>query len=253
MPSGELFLVGTGPGALDQLTGRAREALARCDVVVGYRLYLELLCPLLEGKETVSSELTQEEARAARAVELALAGRRVALVSSGDAGVYGLAGLAFELLAAAGWRPGADPVVEVVPGVTAAQAAAALLGAPLGHDWASVSLSDLLTPWPSIERRLEAVAAADFIVCLYNPRSAKRDWQLAAARDIMLWHRGAATPVGLVTNAYRPGQRVTATSLGALDPGTVDMLTIVVIGNAATVARDGLLVTPRGYQIQAPS
>lgn len=249
MTNGELYLVGTGPGALAQLTHRAREVLARADAVVGYRLYLDLLGPLLEGKETVSSALSEETARATRAVELARAGRRVALVSSGDAGVYGLAGLALELLGATGWRAGAAPLVEVVPGVTAGQAAAALLGAPLGHDWASISLSDLLTPWPVIARRLEAVAAADFVLCLYNPRSLRRDWQLAAARDILLRHRSAATPTGLVTNAYRPGQRVVTTSLGELDPGEVDMLTTVVIGNAATLSFGDLLVTPRGYHL----
>lgn len=249
MARGALYLVGIGPGALEHLTPAARAALVASDTIVGYRRYLDLLGPLLEGKELVAAELTEEVARAERAIALARQGRRVALVSSGDAGVYGMAGLALELLHRAGWRPGAAPDVEVVPGVTAAQAAAALLGAPLMHDWACVSLSDLLTPWPTIERRLAAVAAADFVVCLYNPRSRRRDWQLRAARDIFLRHRAPETPVGLVTNAYRPGQRVATATLATLDPASVDMLTTVVIGNGATIGRDGLLVTPRGYPV----
>lgn len=249
MPSGALYLVGTGPGDLAHLTPAARDALARSEVVIGYRLYLDLLGPLLDGKETVSSQLTEEAARARRAIDLARGGRIVALVSSGDAGVYGMTGLALELLHADGWRPGDAPTVEVVPGITAAQAAAALLGAPLMHDWACVSLSDLLTPWPVIAKRLEAVAAADFVVCLYNPRSHKRDWQLAEARAIFLRHRAPTTPVGLVTDATRPAQRVRTMTLGDLDITAVDMLTTVIIGNAATMDTGGLLITPRGYRV----
>ncbi len=253
MIRGCLYLVGAGPGDLAHLTPAARAALAGSEVVVGYRRYLDLLGPLLDGKEAVSSELTEEVARAGRAVDLARRGRTVALVSSGDAGVYGMAGLALEVLREAGWRPGDVPDVEVVPGITAAGAAAALLGAPLMHDWACVSLSDLLTPWPVILRRLEAVAAADFVLCLYNPRSRRRDWQLGAARDVLLRHRAPQTPVGLVTDAYRAGQRVRTTTLADLDPAAVDMLTTVIVGNSATVDCGGMLVTPRGYPVGAVS
>jgi precorrin-3B C17-methyltransferase len=249
MTRGQLALVGTGPGDLAQLTPAAHAALAGSAVIVGYRLYLDLLGPLLDGKEIIASQLTEEVARAELAIDLARRGRRVALVSSGDAGVYGMAGLALELLHGAGWRPGDAPDVEVIPGITAAGAAAALLGAPLMHDWACVSLSDLLTPWPVILRRVEAVAAADFVLCLYNPRSRRRDWQLGVARDVLLRHRDARTPVGLVTNAFREGQRVHTTTLAALDPARVDMLTTVVVGNSATIDLDGLLITPRGYAV----
>ncbi len=251
MTRGRLYLVGTGPGDLAQLTPAARTALAGSEVIVGYRLYLDLLGPLLVGKEIISSQLTEEVARAGLAIDLARRGRCVALVSSGDAGVYGMAGLALELLHGTGWRPGDAPDVEVVPGLTAAGAAAALLGAPLMHDWACVSLSDLLTPWPVILRRVEAVAAADFVLCLYNPRSRRRDWQLDAAQEMLLRYRTAGTPVGLVTNAFREGQRVHTTTLAALDPAQVDMLTTIVVGNSATIDLDGLLVTPRGYPVGA--
>lgn len=251
MTRGQLALVGTGPGDLAQLTPAARAALAGSEVIVGYRLYLDLLGPLLDGKEIISSQLTEEVARAELAIDLARCGRRVALVSSGDAGIYGMAGLALELLHQAGWRLGDVPDVEVVPGITAAGATAALLGAPLMHDWACISLSDLLTPWAVILRRLEAVAAADFVLCLYNPRSRRRDWQLGAARDVLLRHRDARTPVGLVTNAFREGQRVHTTTLAALDPAQVDMLTTIVVGNSATIDLDGLLITPRGYAVGA--
>ncbi|MDP9372981.1 MAG: precorrin-3B C(17)-methyltransferase [Chloroflexota bacterium] len=249
MTRGRLYLVGAGPGDLAHLTPAARAAFAGSEVVVGYRRYLDLLGSLLDGKEAVSSELTEEVARAGRAVEMARRGRTVALVSSGDAGVYGMAGPALELLREAGWRPGDAPDVEVVPGITAAGSAAALLGAPLMHDWACVSLSNLLTPWPVILRRLEAVAAADFVLCLYNPRSLRRDWQLGAARDVLLRHRAPRTPVGLVTDAFRAGQRVRTTTLADLDPGEVDMLTTAIVGNSATVDCGGVLVTPRGYPV----
>ncbi len=249
MGSGTLYLVGTGPGDLAHITPAAVAAIGRSAVVVGYRLYLDLLGGLLDGKEVISSQLTEETARAQYAVDRARSGTVVSLVSSGDAGVYGMAGLALELLYAQGWRPGDAPAVEIVPGITAAQAAAALLGAPLMHDWACVSLSDLLTPWEVIRRRLEAVASADFTVCLYNPRSRQRDWQLATAQEIFLVNRSPMTPVGLVTDAYRPAQQVRTTTLGADWVVSVDMLTTVIIGNAATVDAGGLLITPRGYRV----
>lgn len=249
MARGRLYLVGAGPGDLAHLTPAARAAIVGSDVVVGYQRYLDLLRPLLGSRQTIASRLTEEVARARQAVDLARRGQIVALVSSGDAGVYGMAGPALEVLQALGWRPGDAPEVEVVPGITAAGAAAALLGAPLMHDWACVSLSDLLTPWPLILRRLEAVAAADFVVCLYNPRSHRRDWQLGAARAVLLRHRAPRTPVGLVTDAYRAGQRVRTTTLGDLDPTLVDMLTTVVVGNSATVDLGGIVVTPRGYPV----
>ena len=248
--SGELYIVGTGPGAPDLLTLRARRVLEQVDDVVGYRLYLDLLAPLLAGKRVHPSPIGAEVERARQALDLAAAGRRVALVSSGDAGVYGMAGVVWEQLAA---RPGGmedAPAVEVVPGVTALLAAAAVLGAPLMHDFAAISLSDLLTPWPLIERRLEAAAAADFVTALYNPASQRRRAGLATAQAIFLAHRDPSTPVGLVRNVSRPGQAVILTTLAELQQHPVDMLTIVVIGNSTTFCWRGRMITRRGYRVE---
>jgi len=250
--SGHLAIVGLGPGGEELLTPRARQALESAEVVVGYRAYLDLLRPWLRGVEHQASELGEEVARAREAIDLARAGRRVALVSSGDAGIYGMAGPAFEVLAERGWREGDPPPVEVEPGVSAAQAAAALLGAPLMSDFAAISLSDLLTPWETIERRLEAAGMGDFVVALYNPRSARRQQRLARAREILLRWRPASTPVGVVRNAARAGQSVLLTDLGGLSDTPVDMLTIVIVGNSATFRVGNRLATRRGYRL-APS
>lgn len=247
--SGALLLVGIGPGDPRQMTGRALDALASADVVFGYSAYLDLLRPVLPGLDYRPSAITQEELRARAAVDLALAGKRVALVGSGDAGVYGLAGLAFELLEE---RDASELAVEVVPGVTAALSAAALLGAPLGHDFACISLSDLLTPWETIHLRLEAAAIADFVTVLYNPQSASRTRPFAEACAILLRHRAPETPVGLVRNGYRAEQRVTLTTLAELAGAPVDMLTTVVIGNSSTRRWRERLITPRGYLSPVP-
>jgi len=241
---GALFLVGLGPGDPGMLTGQAEHVLRSVRRVFGYSLYLDLLRPSLPELDYRPSPITHEEARACDAIAAALAGERIALVGSGDAGVYGLAGLALEILE----REGADQLhVEVVPGVTAALSAAALLGAPLGHDFCTISLSDLLTPWPVIRRRLEAAAAADFVTVLYNPASVRRTTQLPEARALFLAHRQATTPVGLVSNAYRTGQTVRITSLERLAREPVDMLTTVIIGNSSTREWGNRLITPRGY------
>ncbi|MHB8577338.1 MAG: precorrin-3B C(17)-methyltransferase [Dehalococcoidia bacterium] len=241
---GVLFLVGTGPGDPRLLTQHAIDALSSVDVVLGYALYLDLLRPLLPHLNYQPSAITEEEARSRRAVELALGGQRVALVGSGDAGVYGLAGLALELIEESGRD---DLAVEVVPGVTAALSAAALLGAPLGHDFCAISLSDLLTSRETIERRLQAAAAADFVTVLYNPASRGRRQLLSEARRIFLQHRRPDTPVGLVTNGYRDGQRVLLATLLDLPEDVVDMLTTVIIGNSTTRRWNDQLITPRGY------
>ena len=246
---GKLYVVGLGPGALDHLTPAAAAAIAAAEAVVGYRTYLELIPELLVGKEVVSSGMMKEVERCREALRLAAAGRQVALVSSGDAGIYGMAGLALEL------QPLAAPdiAVEVVPGVSAVQAAAARLGAPLMHDFAVVSLSDLLTPWTLIRRRLEAAASADFVVALYNPKSRGRATQLGEAVAILLRHRGPATPVGIVRNACRHDETVTVTDLAGLAAAEVDMLSLVIVGNRQTlVDARGRMVTPRGYQVQGP-
>jgi precorrin-2 C(20)-methyltransferase len=240
--SGKLWAVGLGPGDPSLLTGQAMEALRTVEVIVGYEGYLKQLAPLGLQAELRGSPIGAEKDRAALALELAAAGRRVALVSSGDAGVYGMASL---LLETADALPGLE--IEVVPGVTAATAAAALLGAPLGHDFACVSLSDLLTPWNVIERRLEAAGQGDLALVLYNPVSQRRTWQLPRARDILLKHRRPETPVGLVDRAHRRGMRVWHTTLVELTPEGIGMETTLIIGNSRTRTVNGRLVTPRGY------
>lgn len=244
---GHLSIVGIGPGSPDQMTGAARAAIAAAELVVGYRSYLDLLGPLLEGKERFAGRMTEELARARTAVERARGGARVALVGSGDAGVYGLAGLALELLREAGWRRGDSPDVELLPGVTALLSCAARVGAPLGHDFCAISLSDLLTPWPVIERRIEAAAAADFAIAFYNPASARRREPLAKARELLLRHRPKATPVAVVTDAWRDGERVVITDLAGLSGAEVGMTSTVLVGAGSTFAWEGFLVTPRGY------
>lgn len=247
--TGKLYLVGLGPGGLDHLTPAAEAALHQADSVVGYRPYVEQVRPLVKGKQLVAMELGQELERAAKAVDLALGGQCVALVSSGDAGIYGMAGPLFRVLADRGWD-GQTPPVEVIPGVSAMQAAAALLGAPLMQDFCAISLSDLLTPWDTILLRLEAASRGDFVVALYNPRSRERDWQLLEARRIFLEHRSGQTPVGVVHDAYRAAQRVTITDLQELDQHVdqIDMVTTVVVGNSTTYVEQGFMVTPRGYE-----
>ncbi|TDC76947.1 precorrin-3B C(17)-methyltransferase [Streptomyces hainanensis] len=244
-PRGRLALVGIGPGARDLLTPRARAELRRASVVVGLDQYLDRIADLLRpGTRLLASGLGAEEERAGAAVAEAAAGHAVALVGSGDAGVYAMASPA---LATAG----DDIDVVGVPGVTAALAAASVLGAPLGHDHAVLSLSDLHTPWAVIERRVTAAAEADLVVAFYNPRSRGRHWQLPAALALLARHRNPDTPVGLVGSATHPGQRHRLTTLGAFDPTEVDMMTLVIVGNSATRAVAGRMVTPRGYRWQA--
>ena len=197
-------------------------------------------------------ELGQELDRASRAVDLAYEGRSVAVISSGDAGIYGMAGPVFRVLTDRGWD-GQNPVVETVPGVSALQSAAALLGSPIMQDFCAISLSNLLTPWEAIQRRLEAAAQGDFVVALYNPRSRRRTWQLPEARRIFLESRSGQTPVGIVGDAFRSAQRVTITDLEHLEEHSedVDMVTIVLIGNSTTYVHGGRMVTPRGYEEKA--
>ena len=191
--------------------------------------------------------MTEELDRAIEALARARQGRKVALISSGDAGVYGMAGPTFEVLFQAGWTPDSGIEVEIVPGASALNTCAALVGAPLTHDFCAISLSDLLTPWPTIARRLDAVAYADFVVALYNPRSGRRTGQIVEAQRLFLRHRDPATPVAIVKSAYRPKQRIEFTTLERMTEADIGMLTTVLIGNSQTFVRDGLMVTPRGY------
>ena len=243
---GELHLIGSGPGDLALLTPEARSALARCPAWVGYGLYLDLLEPLRRPDQIrLDGQLTMERDRCQQALSLARQGVRVALVSSGDSGIYGMAGLALEL-----WLELAEddrPRFAVHPGISALQLAAAKAGAPLMHDFCTVSLSDRLTPWDVIERRLEGAAKGDFVVALYNPRSKGRDWQLQRAKDILLTERPASTPVVMARQLGRQEEHVSFCRLDRLPVETIDMLTVLVIGNSSSRLEGGRMVTPRGY------
>jgi cobalt-precorrin 5A hydrolase/precorrin-3B C17-methyltransferase len=243
-PEGSVAVVGLGPGAAAHRTPAATTAVRHADAVVGFSGYVDQCAELLSPAQTVvRSPIGEEVDRCRDALQRAAAGARVALVCSGDSGVYAMATLVLELAPEYG-----QPPVEVVPGVTAATSAAALLGAPLAHDHASISLSDLLTPWEVIERRLVAVAESDMAVALYNPRSQRRTWQLEKAQEILLGHRPPTTPVGICTDVGRPDEHVRRTTLADLRAEDVGMLSIVVIGSSTSTVIDDRIVTPRGYQ-----
>ncbi len=256
----KLYVVGIGPGGLNHMTFEAKEAIEKASVIVGYKTYLDFITPLIEGKEVVSSGMMKEVERCQEAIAIATSGSDVALVSSGDAGVYGMAGLVLELVEADVSKSEGLPLLRreveivIVPGVSAVQAAASVLGAPLMHDFAVVSLSDLLTPWETITKRLQAAATADFVVALYNPRSKGRVQHLEVARDILLSCRAPETPVGIVRNACRDGEEKVVTNLCDLLTHEIDMFSIVIIGNSATfIDSAGRMVTPRGYKTDARS
>lgn len=248
---GQLTLVSIGPGDLTHLTEAARLALEQAEIVTGYGRYIELIRPLLRPDQEliITPAMGDELGRARAAIELARAGRRVALVSSGDIGIYAMAAPVFETLQAEGWD-GSRPIVEVIPGVSAFQALAARLGAPINHDLCLISLSDLLTPWSLIERRLRAAAQADFVIALYNPRSQGRSWQLAAALAIAREYRPPSTPVAFGRQVTRAEEQITLVSLAEADPAQADMLTIVLIGNSQSFTLAGRMVTPRGYTVR---
>ena len=236
-------VVGLGPGAGRDLTGRAREALERADLIVGYTAYIALIREEFPEKEMLSTGMRREVDRCRAAVEAAASGKDVAMVCSGDSGIYGMAGLIYEV---AQEYPPID--IEVVPGITAACGGAAVLGAPLTHDFAVVSLSDLLTPWDKIALRLECAAKGDFVLCLYNPASHSRPDHLKRACDILMAAgKSPDTVCGYVQNIGREGERGTITTLGALRDTQVDMFTTVFIGSSQTKLLGGKMVTPRGY------
>lgn len=258
------MLVGIGPGSVEHMTARARSAIAEADTIIGYVTYIKLVKDLIEGKEIIRKSMTEELDRAIEALERARQGRKVALISSGDAGVYGMAGPTFEVLFQAGWTPpevqveldeqgnprrrvGPGIEVEIIPGASAINSCAALAGAPLTHDFCAISLSDLLTPWPAIARRLDAAAAADFVVALYNPKSGRRTRQIVEAQRLLLRHRDPQTPVAIVKSAYRRREQIAFTTLAQMAEADIGMLSTVLVGNSNTVLRHGLMVTPRGY------
>ncbi len=244
-PMGKLFVVGIGPGDAEQMTFKAREAIARSEVVIGYQTYIQLIEAFLSQKEVIASGMTTEVDRVRKALSLAKAGKIVALISSGDAGIYGMAGLVGEML---GQPTGDTPDIEIIPGVPALAATAALLGAPLSGDFAAISLSDYLVSWAEISRRLALASQADFVIVLYNPKSRQRQQELTKAREIIRQYRSPSTPVGIVTNAYRQNQQVTVTDLAHLLDYEVGMTTTDIIGNSTTSVSNNWMVTPRGYQ-----
>ena len=262
---GSIYIIGIGPGGLGHLTQRAKEAFEACDTVVGYKTYIGLVSSLIKGKDVFSTGMTQEVERCNKAIELAMSGKKVAVVSSGDSGIYGMAGLALELLQKSEVRsqksgekdnselrtPNSELSVSIIPGVPAFCAAAGLLGAPLMHDFASISLSDLLTPWETIKKRLEMAAEGDFVIILYNPKSKKRVSQLKEAIDIISAHRKHNTPVGIVKDATRKDEEARVTVLGDISShyDFIDMSTILIIGNSTTFITDGKMITPRGYSV----
>ncbi|MGK7951102.1 MAG: precorrin-3B C(17)-methyltransferase [Xenococcaceae cyanobacterium] len=245
--TGKLYLVGIGPGSLEQITPAAKTAITEADAVIGYSLYTDLIKTLFRSRQIIESlPITQERQRAQRAIELAEWGLTVAVVSSGDVGIYGMAGLVLEELQTKGWD-GKTPQVEVFPGISAIGAAAARVGAPLMHDFCAISLSDLLTPWEVIQKRLEAAAMGDFVTAIYNPRSQKRTRQIITAQQIFLQYRNPNTPVAIVHSAYRQDEKIEITTLEKMLDSSIDMLTTVVIGNSNTRNHANWMITPRGY------
>lgn len=245
---GKLLIVGFGPGHFAHITVRAREAIRESEVIVGYNTYVDIIREMLTDQEIVRTGMTEEVSRAQEAVRQAEQGKTVAVISSGDAGVYGMAGLVYEVLIEKGWRPGTGVEVEVVPGISAINSCASLLGSPVMHDACTISLSDHLTPWETIAKRIEAAASADFVIALYNPKSGRRTRQIVETQRILLKYRSPQTPVGLVKSAYRERQNIVLTTLADMLNHEIGMLTTVIIGNSTTFVYEGLMITPRGYQ-----
>ena len=240
----KVYVVGLGPGGVEQMTRRAQETLAACDVIAGYNVYIDLIKDDYKDKEFLSTGIRKEVERCKLAIEEALKGKTVAMVSSGDAGVYGMAGIMYQIAAEF-----PELEVEVIPGITAACSGAAVLGAPLISDFTLISLSDLLTPWEKIEKRLDLASQADFVICLYNPSSFKRNDYLQKACDIMLKNQRADVPAGIVRNIGREGEEYEIMTLAELRDAQVDMFSTVIIGNSQTEVINNKMVTPRGYKI----
>lgn len=237
---GKLYVIGIGPGGLKHMTIRAKEAIEESNIVVGYNKYIDMIKPLLEGKEIFSTGMMGEEQRCQKALELCRE-NTVSVISTGDSGIYGMAGLILQLRE--------NEEVEVIPGVTASSAAASVLGAPLMHDNCNISLSDLMTPYELIKKRVELAAQGDFIISLYNPKSKGRPDYLRENIDIVRKHRAGTVPIAVVKNALREGQEVNISTLDTFDENIVDMMSIVIIGNSQSYVLDGKFITPRGYKV----
>ena len=247
MSSGKIFIVGTGPGGLDEMTPKARKAIELAEVVAGYNTYIKLIEKILGGKKIIGRAMMQEIERSQLAIEEALNGRNVAVISGGDVGVYGMAGLVLEMIFDLPEEK--RPRFEIIAGVSAVNAAAAILGAPLMHDFAIISLSDLMTPWELIKKRVRSAAESDFVIALYNPKSKRRVNQLAEVQKILLEFRDKNTPVGIVTNAGREGESKIISTLENFIREEVNMFSLVIVGNSQTFVKENFMITPRGYQI----
>lgn len=241
--NGKIYVVGIGPGKKADMTFKAYEAMENSDIIVGYKTYTDLVKKYFPNTEIRSSSMMKEVDRCIEVLELAKAGKNVALISSGDAGVYGMAGIMYEVIG-----ENNDVEVEAIAGVTATNAAAAIVGAPIMHDYVTISLSNLLTDWELIKRRLELAAQGDFIVSLYNPKSRGRTTQIAEAQQIMLKYKSKDTPVAIVRNAGRENEEYEITTLENMLDFEINMLTIVLIGNSNTYVKNGKMITPRGYE-----
>lgn len=241
----KIYVVGMGPGGAGDMTPRARRAIDESDSIVGYSTYIELIREQFPGKELVASGMTREVERCETVLNMALEGKKIALISSGDSGIYGMAGIMLEVVN----RSGRQIEVEIIPGITAASASASVLGAPLMHDFAVISLSDLMTPLKLIYKRVELAAQGDFVICLYNPKSKNRSGYIGNARDIILKHRASSTPVGLVRNAGREDEQYSVANLENMLDFEIDMFTTVIIGNSQTYIENGRMITPRGYKL----
>ena len=245
---GRIIIAGIGPGSKEDITPAVLEAVQQADAIVGYKYYFQFIKPYVkEGCQCIDTGMKKERERAEQAFLLAETNQTVVVISSGDAGLYGMAPLIYEMAKA----KGSDITIETLPGISAFQKAASLLGAPIGHDVCLISLSDLMTPWEVIERRIKAAATGDFVTAIYNPKSHGRYWQLYRLQELFLQERSADTPVGYVRQAGRPEQEVKVTTLGAFDPEDVDMFTVVLIGNSQSYIADGKFITPRGYYREA--
>ncbi|MBQ7216697.1 MAG: precorrin-3B C(17)-methyltransferase [Synergistaceae bacterium] len=243
-----IYVVGIGPGGLDEITPRAMEAMKSCDVIVGYTRYVELVRDIFPDKDFITSGMRSELERCTAALNASLSGKNAALISSGDAGVYGMAGLMLEV------AEGSGQEVRIIPGITAANSCAAVLGAPLMNDYAAVSLSDILTDWDTIEKRLIAACDGDFVICLYNPASHHRPDHFRRACEILLAHgKSPDTPAGYVRNIGREGQTHEIMTLGEIMSIKIDMLCTIIIGNSQSYVFDGKIITPRGYNTAHPN
>jgi len=242
MKSGKIYVVGIGPGLSEYLAPAGLKAINDSDIIIGYKLYLDIIKDIIGDKPTEFTGMKREVERCQRVIDIAREGKTVSLISSGDSGLYGMAGILLEMASD-------DMEVEIIPGITASSAAASSLGAPIMHDFVTISLSDLLTDWELIKKRLNCAGQGDFVVAIYNPKSKGRPNNIDTAQEILLKYKSESTPVGIVRNAKREGEEITISTLGNMLNENIDMVTMVIVGNSKTYVKNGKMITPRGYKI----